>query len=188
MIEIEVKAIIHDSQKIIHSLEAMGCTWGEKIWQHDTVYLPKDFIWSITGNSKLKVPVMRIRREKGGSKLTMKIPLEVTLANHEIELDISDPEAMEVILMQLGYNQQIAMVEKTRRKTKWQDFEICVDAVVGLGDFVEVETFSDFDPTLVQEDLFLFLERLGIARENRVNRGYDVLVWAKDRGMDWQNL
>lgn len=182
MLEIEVKAKISDPDFIIRQLGDMGCVWSEKIWQHDTVYLPADYVWSPDGNIiQNPIAVIRIRREKGGARLTLKIPQGAHLASKETELSISDPEAMETILMAVGYTQSLAIVEKTRRKTKWHEYEICIDEVVDLGTFVEVETFSDLPIAQVQEDLYLFLETLGIARSQRVGRGYDVLKWAHDR-------
>lgn len=182
MLEIEVKAKITNPDEIIDQLSEMGCHWSEPIWQHDTVYLPADYVWTPDGNiTQNPIAVIRIRREKGGAKLTLKIPQGAHLASKETELNISDPEAMETILVALNYSQSLAVVEKTRRKTKWHEYEICIDEVVDLGKFVEVETFSDLSIKEVQEDLFLFLERLGVKREQRVSRGYDVLKWAHDR-------
>ena len=57
--------------------------------------------------------------------------------------------------------------------------EICLDEVKDLGNFIEVEKITDEDPDKVQEELFRFLESVGVRREDRVVNGYDILMWRK---------
>jgi adenylate cyclase class IV len=52
-----------------------------------------------------------------------------------------------------------------------------LDQVKGLGNFIEVEKFSTDDTFKIQEELFRFLETLGVKRKDRVLHGYDVLVY-----------
>jgi len=54
---------------------------------------------------------------------------------------------------------------------------ICLDEVEGLGSFIEVEKTSAEDGEAIQEELFNFLESLGVKREDRVFKGYDTLKY-----------
>lgn len=78
----------------------------------------------------------------------------------------------------LGYHQAIHVV-KTRTKTKYQDMEICLDEVEELGSFIEVEKIVEGEGETVQNELFGFLETIGVSKENRVLKGYDTLLYIK---------
>lgn len=109
----------------------------------------------------------------------MKKQLENELDNIEHESMISNPNHMENILKDIGFY-EIVQVKKKRKKCKYQDLEICVDNVEGLGDFIEVEKLCEEGDSLqVQEELFRFLESLGVRREDRIMIGYDTLVYNK---------
>ena len=71
---------------------------------------------------------------------------------------------MRDILGLLGF-EKIVEVHKTRRKMKYNDYEICVDDVHGMGNFIEVEKFSDEPGEKIQSELFNF-KGLGIRGKN----------------------
>ena len=73
------------------------------------------------------------------------------------------------------------VTNKTRSITHYNKFEICVDNVQDLGDFIEVESITDEgDAGSIQEEMFSFLESLGVKREDRVFDGYDILILKKN--------
>jgi adenylate cyclase class 2 len=55
----------------------------------------------------------------------------------EIELEISDPEKMEIILKNLGFT-KVRIMEKYREKWKLKDTEIVIDKLP-MGNFIEIE-------------------------------------------------
>jgi predicted adenylyl cyclase CyaB len=170
MNEIEVKAKVHDQKNLMKQLENLGCVFSESIHQKDTIYIP-------TGET-IPVPsgvnVLRIREQTGKFILTLKQPLTNQLDNIEKELEFSDPQVMNEIILLLGFEVS-SSVEKTRRTSKYKDFEICVDEVVDLGTYIEVEKFGE-DAEVIQKELFEFLETLGIQKEDQEFMGYDILL------------
>jgi adenylate cyclase class 2 len=88
---------------------------------------------------------------------------------------------MDGILKLMGYSEEVR-VNKTRVKTNFKDYEICIDDVKDLGAFVEVEKIAeDGDGEKIQKELFEFLETLGVKKEDQVMHGYDTLLWHKYR-------
>lgn len=172
--EIEVKAKVSDLNRLASQLEAMGCAISEPIVQHDEVFInytaPYDQMSS--GSNFL-----RIRQGNGKILFTLKQPQVGELDCLEHEVEISDADEMRQAILLLGYHKAIE-VHKTRRKTMCQGYEICLDTVEGLGDFVEVEKITENeDPETVQVELFDFLKQFGITDSDRVLRGYDTLLY-----------
>jgi adenylate cyclase class 2 len=170
MNEIEVKAKVHDQENLIQQLDDLGCVFSEPFHQIDTIYIP--FGESIPVPNG--VNVLRIREQNGKFILTLKQPLTNQLDNIEKELEISDSNAMHEIILLLGFEVS-STVEKTRRTSKYKDFEICIDEVTGLGSYIEVEKFG-LDAEVIQKELFEFLETLGIQKEDQEFMGYDILL------------
>jgi len=178
MKEIEVKAKAKSFDAIKLKLEKMGCVFTEPVIQDDTIFInfeSKNFTRGPKGANYL-----RIRNSKGKSVFNIKQDVSNVLDRIEKEVEVADPKIMKQMIELLGYH-VIAKVYKTRTKTKYKDVEICLDKVKGLGSFIEVEKMSNKDGEKVQEELFVFLESLGVKREDRVHMGYDILVYLKNK-------
>ena len=82
----------------------------------------------------------------------------------------------------MGYH-KVVEVHKVRRKTNYNDWEICLDEVDGLGSFVEAEKLGeDGEAEAIQKELFDFLKTLGVKEEDQMTRGYDTLVYLQGKG------
>lgn len=171
--EIEVKAKVKDLVVVKTKLEELGCTFSEPVIQDDTIFVnfAGDFTKFVPGTNFL-----RIRKAKGKVLFTLKQPQKNELDCIEKEVEISDAGQFRGALELMGYHEAV-QVYKTRTKTRFNDMEICLDDVKGLGSFVEVEKITDGDGDAVQETLFNFLETVGVKREDRVINGYDTLVY-----------
>jgi adenylate cyclase, class 2 len=124
--------------------------------------------------------VLRIRKAKGKIIFTLKQAQKNELDCIEKELEITNAKEMKDILEILGYKESVH-VHKTRLKATLNDMEICLDEVKDLGSFIEVEKLTDeVDGEKVQNELFDFLQTVGVKKEDRVTRGYDTLMWLKD--------
>ncbi len=130
---------------------------------------------------------LRIRKARGSSSeypggwkiiFNIKQPQSNELDCIERETEINDADQMKGAIELLGYHQAIHVV-KTRTKTKYQDMEICLDEVEELGSFIEVEKIVEGEGETVQNELFGFLETIGVSKENRVLKGYDTLLYIK---------
>jgi len=176
MREVEVKIKISNPEETIRILLKQGCVLSEPIKQRDVVYIP---------NKVPTVPcpagtnVLRIRYQGSKSLFSLK---RSDAGNHlsklEYELEISEPEKMDAIIKAMGFK-IITDTTKTRKKCRIKDYEICVDSVNDLGDYLEIEKITDQDPQKVQQEMLKFLQDLGIDTSERINVGYDVLYARK---------
>lgn len=176
MKEIEVKIKIPDASDIISLLKGKGCVFSEPKAQQDLIYIEQSVpaIPVAAG-----VNVLRIRRQGDRSIFTLKqSTIGNNLAKLELEVDITDPETMEKIIPLLGYK-KIAKVNKTRRTCKYLEYEICVDQVEELGDYLEIEKITDQDPGFVQTEMLATLFSLGLDTSDRQEYGYDVMYVQK---------
>ncbi len=88
---------------------------------------------------------------------------------------------MHAALLSMGFTPTVQIV-KTRRIGRWGEVTVCVDAVDGLGTFLELETMADDQESGAdaQERLHVQATSLGIAME-RVGQTYDSLLRAAAR-------
>ena len=178
MKEVEVKAKVRDKEGLLEALGREGVGLSEPITQIDHVYARKDlpdFVECEDGEIFL-----RIREQKGKLIFTLKQPQNNDLVCTEHELEIGNKEEMHSIMEIMGYEKKVEVV-KTRQKARFRKYEICVDEVEGLGSYVELEEMTDDDPNAAQYEMFKLLESLGITKDDRVLRGYDVLVYLESR-------
>jgi len=172
MREIEAKAVLRDREGMVKKLTEMGCIFSDPVRQDDTVFFPA----GVSHPAPAGTNVLRIRQEKDRAFLTLKQP-RGDLDKYEREVEIVAAEAMLDIVMLLGFYIFSHSI-KTRVRAQWEEMEICLDTVEGLGDFIEVERMvaDDTDGEAIADELFVFLQTLGITSEDRVTRGYDVLL------------
>ena len=174
MKEVEVKAKLKDKAGLILGLEKLGIKLNDVITQTDTIFAPQS-IGSLPADQG--VPILRIRKQNEKFILTQKIRLTNGLDKSESETEISNPEAAREIILTAGYKEMESFTKK-RQKGKYKNWEICVDEIEGLGNFVEVEELSENgDSAQIQAELFKFLHTLGVQEEDREHFGYDVLIW-----------
>lgn len=174
MKEIEVKACAQNFDQLIEKLKELGCNLSQPLVQKDVVYLANGVEMSDIKRGNV---AMRIRNSNGTRTLNLKKQLENELDCVEYETIIENPESTHKMLIQMGYH-KVSLVEKTRRTCTYKDMNICIDVVQNLGNFIEVEKLSeDADSLKTQEELFRFLESLGLKREDRIFKGYDTLMY-----------
>jgi len=177
--EIEVKAQVADLEEIKSKLVQLGCVFSEPVIQHDVIFVDDNygpFDEFQPGKNLLRI------RESGGTFLfTIKQPASNEFDSIEYETKIDDPEEMKKAITLMGFH-AMAEVHKTRTKAKLNEWEICLDAVEGLGSFIELEEIAeDPDAEEIQEKMFSLLESLGVTRKDRVTHGYDTLVYMKNK-------
>lgn len=179
--EIEVKAKVESFEEVKKQLSLLGCSFSDPARQVDDLFVNFEGDYAeFQGGANF----LRIRKETKSQKtrilFTLKQPQSNELDCIEKEVEISDAVQMGEALILMGYH-QVLTVSKTRVKTTYKDIEICLDTVDGLGTFIELEkivsTDNDGGAEIIQEELFGFLETLGIKREDRVTSGYDTLLY-----------
>ncbi len=178
MREIEIKAKLVDKESVIKKLQALGCVFEPVITQNDIIY--------VRNGESLKEhqpdrAVLRIRVKNNQKVLfTAKRKMANNLDAIEYEVEVSSKEEMEQALLLMGYL-EVLRIHKTRIITHHNGCEIYIDDVEGLGMFIEMEKLAEEgDSQEIQEELFKFFESIGIAREDRVLFGYDILTLQKN--------
>jgi len=177
MREIEIKLKVNNFEKLEKNLLEKGCLLSEPIIQHDVVYSLNNSTKEFESAGEKDV-IIRLRYLKDKTVLTLKKQCSRELDNLEYETEVKEPDQMHKVLFILGWK-PIVEVKKIRRKGKLGEYEICLDQVEKLGDFVELEKLAadDTNPEEIREDLFKEIETLGISRDNEETRGYDTQIY-----------
>ena len=173
--EIEVKAKVDDIGKVSQKLIELGCVLSDSVIQNDTIFVDDNY-----GEFDKFQPgknLLRIRDANGKFFFTIKQPQSNEQDAIEYETEITNPKEMKEAILLMGYHEAI-QVKKKRIKTKYNDWEICLDQVEGLPSSIEVEEIADDpDAGAVQDKLFNFLMSLGLKKEDRLTEGYDTMLY-----------
>lgn len=176
MIEMELKATLTNRSEVIKNLEQHGCKWIETVLQEDTIYIKSDI------DQNIHEPIFRIRKCEDKTILTLKVLENDIHTAKELELNISNEKIMDQILKTIGFYPH-ARVMKKRSTTTLRGFNICIDEVKGLGNFIEVETISnlsDNKKNTYKEMLNVLLE-LGVEKQNLLQEKYYEMLLKKER-------
>ncbi|MDE1919233.1 MAG: class IV adenylate cyclase [Patescibacteria group bacterium] len=182
MREIELKFRIKDPKVIEKKLSGMGCLFSKPLHQRDTVYT-KEGSTEEWRSSKEGDITVRIRRQDTGAEFNLKQQRSGESDNLEYETKVDDPETLHHILTVLGYSPEVT-VNKMRRKCKLGEYDICLDSVEELGDFLEIEKLAEdnVNPEAVRDELFKAIEPLGLYRTDEEPRGYDTQIFLLHHG------
>ncbi len=161
MLEIEIKAYCHDCKEIIDRIVSLGGKIKETREEKDLYFNHPSRDFEKTDEA------FRIRVIDDRNILTYKGPKldEKTKTRFEQEVAFDDFESMKTILLKLGF---VLVDEVVKERTIYllNDIEICVDRVVGVGDFVELEKMGT-DKERCEKELFELSEMLGLDRFER---------------------
>jgi adenylate cyclase class 2 len=105
----------------------------------------------------------------------------------EYETKIDNPEMMKKIINSLDLK-SLMIVDKKRKIWKYKDYEISMDSVKGLGDFVEIEYYGERhhdDHKKITEEMIKFLkEDLGCGKLEINHSGYPALLLGRGERVD----
>ena len=179
MYEVEVKASLKDRKAVKEKLESLGCKFSAELHQIDHIFFSKGTPFP----PPLGIGSLRVRKQNEKSFLTLKIPQGSRQDCIEREMEIQDGDMMIEILELLKW-EKVPVVDKKRIKTNFKDIEIVLDEVKDLGTYIEAEkivkTADPEDRKKTQEELFKFLETLGVSKEDRIIDGkYDIMLFEK---------
>ena len=176
--EIEIQVQIQRSNKLISFLEKNGKFVGQQ-HQVDTYFTPayRDF----TGVR----PILEwLRLRKSGKKYSINYKnwhLEKDGRSHfcdEYESEISDLKQLKNIFRALNMK-KLVTVEKTRKIWVYEDYEIAVDSIDGLGDFVEIEYKgkpTKVKPKVIVGEMVNFLKKFNPGKISRNYQGYAFML------------
>jgi adenylate cyclase class 2 len=137
-IEIEAKIKVDSLQKVAARLDELG---AEFLSEH----IQKDQYFDDAGRTLTKTDRgLRLRRQKVGKEEKVFLTYKGTREKdqfkkrQEIEMEITDGDSIEKLLLAIGYEKAIVF-EKNRRTYRLGGCEVALDELPLLGSFVEIE-------------------------------------------------
>lgn len=182
MIEVEVKVKVDDKVSIINGLIMLGFKRANTVRETDMYFngVDRDFRQSdealrLRKTESLDGSGIKADSDEALCTITYKGKKldNISMSRREIETEVEDFEAMKNILVSLGYK-PVAPVVKERTYYFSEDMAACVDSVIGLGDFIELEIMVDNEAE--RENALLkisgVLEKLGHSMYDVINVSY----------------
>ena len=178
MREIEIKARVDDSAKLLETLVRAGVQLGAPLTQHDIIWLEPGAQAGEVGRN-----VLRIRTENDTKTIFTLKKTIASLDKLEHETEVINADEMRSIIDLLGF-ELYSEVTKTRRKANVGDIEICLDEITGLGTFLEAEMLcaDDANGDAVRIKLWELVSIFGIEKTAETTKGYDILMREKKYG------
>ncbi len=127
---------------------------------------------------------LRIRSLDGKAVLTYKGPKldSVSKTRKEFETPVDEATTIE-ILHALGFS-EAGVVRKKREVFSAGEITVCLDAVEGLGEFLEVEIVAENENELEtsRAKLFELLKQFGAGEKDSIRTSYLEMVLEKNKG------
>ncbi len=160
-LEIEIKAYCDDHGPVRARLADMGARHAGAGTERDIYYNHPARDFASTDEA------LRIREDGGATVLTYKGPKIGTVSKTRVEEEVTvdDVESLRKILEFLGFTESGSVV-KIRERYHLGEMEVCLDAVEGLGLFVELEKI-DVERERVEQELLAVARELGLDRFER---------------------
>ena len=177
-IEIEIKVTIENLDPLLETLKTSG-TFVKDKHQIDTYYRPahRDFL-----EQRPVKEWLRLRNSDGNYSINYKNwhyrDDGVTDHCDELETAIADYATVEKLLTVLNF-ELLTTVDKNRSVWNYGEYEVAIDTVKDLGDFVEVEykgTNPYPDPQAITAQMMEWLSGLGCGSITRDYRGYPYML------------
>ncbi|MGZ4919343.1 MAG: class IV adenylate cyclase [Halobacteriota archaeon] len=165
MLELEVKAALSDDA--LERVRRLELSPIDRQVQVDTYFRHPSTDFVATDEA------LRIRRSEATTTITYKGPRLSRDAKmrEEYEITVNDLDEARAIFQRLGFV-EVATIEKTRQRFKRNGMCIAIDEVRGLGRFIEVEVILEDLDESAEEQIFTFLEGIGISRTSTTRESY----------------
>lgn len=177
MIEIEVK-VRADHSKAFPILKKIGAVKLGVEDQSDTYFAAPHRDFAKTDEA------LRIRSLDGQAVLTYKGPKldGISKTREEFETPVDEVTTIQ-ILHALGFS-EAGVVRKKREVFRTGEITVCLDAVEGLGEFLEVEIVAENEKELdtSRAKLFELLKQFGAREMNSIRTSYLEMVLEKNKG------
>ncbi len=175
--EVEIKLIVKNPVKIEKQLLRMGKFIKSKKQVDKYFTSPqKDFF-----AKKPTIEYLRVRYEDKKNHLNYSFchlnKDNSLISTDEFETVIERPEIVEQILKKIGMICKVTVI-KTRKYFEIKNFEVTLDHIDKLGDFLEIEAKKDFGSiNKTKQACIQLLEKLNIEYERCPEMGYpDMLI------------
>ena len=179
-IEIEIKFKLLNKEEVRDFLDKNGESTSKNVTQKDTYFIPahRDFL-----EPEFPYEWLRLRETNKGAYITYKhfYPENVEKTDYcdEFETRVENAESIKKIFGSLNMKEAV-VVSKSRDTWIFEDVEIAIDDVEGLGSYIELETTLPYDNPVDGKDyLAAILEKLGAKLGEQDFRGYPYLIHAQ---------
>jgi adenylate cyclase class 2 len=177
MIEIEVKVRV-DHSKAYPILEKIGAVKLGVESQFDIYFAAPHRDFAKTDEA------LRIRSLNNQAVMTYKGPKldGISKTREEFETPVDEVTAIQ-ILHALGFS-EAGVVRKKREVLRKGEITVCLDAVEGLGEFLEVEIVAENENELEtsRAKLFELLKQFGAGKKDSIRTSYLEMVLEKNKG------
>lgn len=171
--EIEVKAKVPNLTPIKKKFQKMGVRFGKSVKQIDHYF-------KLEGKEKESQgpgsALLRIRQQGGKIELTVKKLTNRKGVWEEYEVTVSNKNIF-VILAALGFV-PVFTITKIRETGVYGHFNLCLDTIKELGNYIEVEKFGK-NGEKIQNEIVTLLHSLGIKDSQIERRGYAQILFQK---------
>jgi len=183
--EVEIQMIIKNPKEVEKKLRKFG-KFIKNRKQVDKYFIPPHKNYFRTDPP---VEYIRIRYEDGKDHLNYSfIHFDKKLrlrATDEYETLVEDPKIVETVFRRIGLI-SVVTVSKTRKYFDCGDFEVVLDRVKNLGNFMEIEAKKDFGGIRkTRKACEEFLEKLNVDYKILRLMGYPRLLYRKLKGLKW---
>lgn len=178
MNEIELKFKVDNYSKLYETLCKYGGHFSDEIEQKDVVFYEKgNFNYDIDYGTI----VIRTREYNGKKILTLKKRASETFACKEIEFEVEKSEKIEDFINTLGFEKTMEFVKK-RVEGQCEGFNISLDRLEGIGDYIEIEVLTDSDDIeLYKNKIMKFASCIGVNINNLEPRYYPQIIMSRKR-------
>ncbi|WP_458188304.1 class IV adenylate cyclase [Haladaptatus sp. NG-WS-4] len=180
MYEVEVK-VRADHEAVRERLEELGARYLGTVTQEDFYYDAPHRDFGETDEA------LRVRRESDEEgmveRVTYKGPLVETESKtrKEHETVVGDGDTVDALLSALGF-EAAATVQKERERYQLDEYLVVLDAVAGLGEFVEVEVEAkERDVESAREGAYDVLHDVGLDPDDQIRTSYLGLLLRNER-------
>lgn len=184
--EIEIQVQVEKPEKLIAFLKKQA-VFKYKNHQIDGYFVPAH------RNFLDKKPIeewLRVRESDAKASITYKkwYYQKSGRSTHcdEYETNIENADQFKKILRALDFK-PVVTVNKVREVYSYLEYEIAIDSVKGLGNFIEIESEAkkDKDPTKTTQEMIKFLKDLQVGKIHRNYRGYSYsLLFPEDTNVE----
>lgn len=172
MREIELKFKVDNIDEIISFLNTNNCEISQPIYQNDTIYVQN----LNNVESKEGSVYLRVRKTNQKVELNYKRQSAKKMESEEIEFEVSSYQMANEFLKAIGFKEWV-QVNKVRKYSKYQEYNICIDEVERLGTFVEIELLVNEQNDIDYESKLLEIAKeMKIDTNNRINSHYDTMI------------
>lgn len=186
-IEIEVRVKIQSSNNNLNSWLKDNASFVSVEEQEDVYYesIENSFLYTDNDNKQQADKWLRVRSSEKEKSICFKLVHRDTKGDFifadEHETSVGDIQTTKDILISLGHK-ELCTVAKKRALWKYSNYYICIDSVLDLGDFIEIELINSTENMDIEKEkanILTFIREISNSEVEKIEGGYPWLLWNK---------